>query len=213
MRCDAKIFRYALLSAAILFSTPVVLAFDRVGVESVIIFNTACAQCHEGECSGRMSFHLPKDATDQHLRRHGGELPDKTNRQLVKLLRYMKEECSFYPLPSAPWKDQILDGNTLVEFQSLSGQAYFVPLGFLEPGAYQLLLETLGDEKCFRAEVINDQFDFPDIQSVEESDGKNRLLFEVSDRSGYFLRVTASEPMDLRRVELIVDDIAPRSMR
>jgi len=88
-----------------LVSTPVVFACDPIAVESVIIFNTARARCHEGECSGRMNFHLPKGATDQQLRRHVGVLPDETNRQLVKLLRYMKEECSFYPLPLPAWKE------------------------------------------------------------------------------------------------------------
>ena len=213
MQCNAKIIQYTLLSAAMLVSASVVCAFDRIAVESVIIFNTSCAQCHEGECSGRMSFQLPKEAMDQHLLRHGGELPSETNRQLVKLLRYMKEKCSFYPLSSPPWKDWTLESNTLVEFRSLSGQAYFVPLGFLEPGAYQLLLETLDDEMCFRVEVISEEFDFADIRSLEKKGGKKRLLFEISDRSGYFLRVTASEPMDLRQVELIVNDIAPSGMR
>jgi cytochrome c553 len=64
-------------------------------VESTVLFNTNCARCHEGECSGRMSFHLPREEADQHIRRHGGELPEAQVRELYDLLRYMKEECAF----------------------------------------------------------------------------------------------------------------------
>lgn len=66
---------------------------------------------------------------------------------------------------------------------------------------------------CLRITGSRDEFDFADIQSVEETGGKKRLLFEVGDRSGYSLRVTASELMALRRVELIVDEIVLRGMR
>jgi len=67
---------------ALLTAPPSVGDEGRASVESTVLFNTDCARCHEGECSGRLSFHLPPEASDQHIRRHGGELPAKQVREL-----------------------------------------------------------------------------------------------------------------------------------
>ena len=72
---------------ALLTAPPSVGDEGRASVESTVLFNTDCARCHEGECSGRLSFHLPPEAADQHIRRHGGELPAKQVRELYELLR------------------------------------------------------------------------------------------------------------------------------
>ena len=102
-----KIFQHKTLLASMLLLPSLVFAADNISIESTVIFNTTCARCHEGECSGRMSFHLPEDAANQHIRRHGGDLSAERIQQLFRLLRYMKEECSFYPIPLALVNDQI----------------------------------------------------------------------------------------------------------
>ncbi len=178
-----------------------VFASDNISIGSTVIFNTACARCHEGECSGRMSFHLPKDAENQHIIRHGGALSQQQILQLSKLLRYMKEECSFYPLPFALIKDKIWEFEMLKKFHSPSQQAYFIHLGILEPGSYNLWFEELNGTK-FCIDIISEEFDFTDIDSLYGENGIKRLKFYIENRSEYFLRLTAQKPILLNKLEL-----------
>ena len=196
-----KIVQHNILLISILLLPLFVFASDNIPIESSVIFNTSCARCHEGQCSGRMSFHLPEDAANQHIRRHGGELSQQRIRQLFKLLRYMKEECSFYPIPHALMKDQIWDRKMLNEFQSPSRQAYFMPLGLLEPGMYQLLFEALNNTK-FCVEIINEEFDFIEQDSLYGESGRKTLKFQAEERSEHFLRLTAQNPINLMQLEL-----------
>jgi len=173
-------------------------ASSDIPIEATVIFNTTCARCHEGGCSGRMSFHLPEEAANQHILRHGGILTQERIQQLFKLLRYMKEECSFYPLPVALISDQIWGREMLNKFQSPSKQAYFMPLGLLETGKYQLLFEELGNAN-FCVEVINDEFDFIDL---DRENSKKTLKFHVEERSEFFLRLKAQQTITLIKIEL-----------
>lgn len=197
---------YIILSASILMSPVFIFASDKIQIESATLFNTACSRCHEGECSGRMSFHLPKSAANQHIRRHGGDLSLETIRQLFELLRYMKEECSFYPLPLALPQDRIWGSDTLAKLQSPSKQAYFIPLGLLEPDLYQLLFAGLNDNSKFCVEIINQEFDFVDKQDMKVAGEQKSLLFQVDERSEHFLRITAQEPINLIQLKLEVHD-------
>jgi len=65
----------------------------------VLRFNTVCANCHEGECSGRLSFLLGPEATFSHIRRFAGDADDILVRELQALLEHMKQECAYAPLP------------------------------------------------------------------------------------------------------------------
>lgn len=150
-----------------------------------------------------MSFHLPEDAVNQHIRRHGGALSQERIRQLFKLLRYMKEECSFYPLPFALVNDRIWGSNMLNKFQSPSRQTYFMPPGLLEPGWYQFLFDELNNTK-FCIEIINDEFDFIDKDSLNGESGEKKLKFHVEERAEYFLRLTAQEAVNLKKLELLI---------
>ena len=70
--------------AVLLFWSQWLPAADRIPLESVVIFNTSCARCHEGEYSHGLSFCLPEDAADGHIRRYGGELSRGAVRQLAE---------------------------------------------------------------------------------------------------------------------------------
>lgn len=37
---------------------------EKVITESVVIFNTICAKCHESQCSGRMNFQMAYEEID-----------------------------------------------------------------------------------------------------------------------------------------------------
>lgn len=181
-----------------------------VPIKSVVVFNTVCAKCHEGECSGRMSFHLPEAAANQHIRRHGGDLSLDRIKPLFKLLRYMKEKCGFYPLPYALINDQIWQRDILERFHSPSRQAYFVPLGFLKPGNYQLLLEV-PENTQFCVEIINEEFDFMDKDDLSGKEADKKLQFYVDEAQQYFLRLTAQKSIILEKLSIFSIIDSPES--
>ncbi len=178
-------------------------------VESTVLFNTNCARCHEGECSGRMSFHLPRKEADQHIRRHGGELPEAQVRELYDLLRYMKEECAFYPLPLALARDRAWDAETLGRLRSASGETYFLPVGTLGAGRHRVALQGLGPKARPCVELIDADFDFIDAIELEPSETGWGLRFRTEQQTEVFLRLKAPGSTPLTRVEIAADDQSP----
>lgn len=94
----------------------------------------------------------------------------------------------------------------LGKLKSPSNQAYFVPLGLLEPGLYQLLLEGLTDNTNYCIEIINNEFDYFDIKKVNGESEKMSLQFQADERSEYYLRITSKKPVNLKRIELLASD-------
>lgn len=184
--------------------TPPIFAAEEIRLESVIIFNTACARCHEGECSGRLTFHLPRQASDTHIQRYSGKTDPSTTRQLFRLLGYMKAKCSFYPLPKGLSHDRSWNGAVLRKLRSPTRRAYFVPLGVLAPGRYRLLIDGVDNNPCL--EIITSEFDYLDTNDETSRGGEILLSFQVERRLAYFLRVTARKPLDIKRIELSGSD-------
>ncbi|MCP4125742.1 MAG: hypothetical protein GY753_01605 [Gammaproteobacteria bacterium] len=200
------IIYHTIILAIFIILPSFVVATENIQIKSVVIFNTSCARCHEGECSGRMTFHLPKTEADQHIRRHGGKFSMETNRQLYELLRYMKEECSFYPLSVSLAQDRIWGSEKLSTFRSSSNKAYFVPLGRLEPGLYKLLLEGLDDSSKYCIEIVNSDFDCFDEKRVSGESEKTSLQFQADVHSEYYLRILSKKPINLKRIELLASE-------
>ncbi len=203
MNCLPKKNLFIILLATIIMLPLFVFASDNILIKSAVIFNTSCAKCHEGGCSGRMSFQLPKDAANQHILRHGGNLPQVTVKQLFVLLRYMKEKCSFYPFDLALVKDRIWSSDTLAKLQSPSNQNYFMHLGFLESGSYQLLFEEVNNNFKFCVEIISEEFDFIDCDNLAVQHNQKSISFQVDEHLEYFLRIKAQKPIHLKRIELV----------
>ncbi len=189
--------------AAVLVLPLAVAASDPIPIESAVAFNTQCARCHEGECSGRLSFNLGEDAADEHIRRHGGALPVETVRHLSDLLRYMKVQCAFYPLPLALARDRTWGGDTLGRLRASDGTAYFLPLGLLAPGPHRLWIDGLhpGTNAC--AELVAASFDEVDHQGMVPAGDRQVLAFQVDAPTELYVRITAQGSMALTRVELV----------
>ena len=81
----------------VLFWLPPAQAAD-IPLATVVRFNTLCATCHEGECSGRLSFDLGIQASENHIRRHAGDVDQNVWRDLDHLLAHTKQVCAFYPM-------------------------------------------------------------------------------------------------------------------
>jgi hypothetical protein len=201
-----KTIYYIILLATFVITPPFVFATDNIQIESAIIFNTSCARCHEGGCSGRLTFHLPKSAADQHIRRYGGEVSIETIQQLYELLRYMKEECSFYPFSVGLIQDRIWGIDNLGKLQSPSNKAYFVPLGPLQPSLYLLMLEGLNENTNYCIEIINNEFNYFDQKKVNGEGEKMSLEFQADEYSEYYLRITSEKPINIKRIELVASD-------
>ena len=65
-----RVASLAWLVAFCLFTGSVLGAEDEAFTESVVIFNTICAKCHEAECSGRLSFDEAFEKSTGHILRH-----------------------------------------------------------------------------------------------------------------------------------------------
>ena len=196
----------SLALAAILACPLSVAAADRIPIEAVVAFNTQCARCHEGECSGRLSFHLGEDAADEHIRRYSGALPLETVRHLSELLRYMKVQCAFYPLSLALASDSVWAVDTLGRLRAPDGTAYFLPLGVLAPGRYRLWIDgpDPGARAC--AELIRADFDRVDHQGITPVGERWTLPFRVDAPTELYLRIRTEEPITLTRVELVTGE-------
>jgi hypothetical protein len=95
--------------------------------ESVIRFNTTCAQCHEGQCSGRLSFSLGAEAAFDHIRRYAGDVDDTTVQTLYDALSRMKTTCSFAPLPVLSMREPVKSSELDRVHAGLSEQAVREP--------------------------------------------------------------------------------------
>ncbi len=181
---------------------------DPVRAESIATFNTNCARCHEGECSGRMTFRLSQDIADQHIQRHIGKLSQEIYQELYELLHYMKVECSFYPLDLALSDDGVWSKSQLSSLRSYRGTAFFIPLGALKQSSYNLSFSGLHDSGRLCVEIVNDEFDFIEKLTVTSNDNGAELKFQVDRLDNYYLRISAHIPFNLNRIELVVQENA-----
>lgn len=136
------------------------LAYAQIGAAEVsrataVKFNTVCTRCHEGECSGRLSFSSGVAATRSHIQRH---LPSSSLEvgELFAILKYTKEHCAHYPLPDAIPTNGVWGMEALRQWRSPDGDGYF--LGRMRQGVYRLGLRF--DRKAEASvRITNEKFD------------------------------------------------------
>ncbi len=170
-------------------------------LSSAVTFGTVCARCHEGECSGRLTFDLGADAAFDHVRRHAGDLPEASVRELVVLLEAMKTEC-VHPTVDAPVpKDRHWTKRDLEPLCTVRRTDCLVPLGILQPGIWRIEL-GLGDGVHVHAEVVTRRFETLSDGPLDVRDGRSTIRFRVSSASEPFLRLGAAEPIGLKGLRL-----------
>ena len=76
---------------------PAARAEPPAALDAIVQFHTVCNNCHEGECSGRLSFDSGSAAARGHIERYLGATPDASIASLFAMLRHVKESCSHYP--------------------------------------------------------------------------------------------------------------------
>ena len=176
---------------------------DRPFTESVVIFNTICAKCHEAQCSGRLSFDDALEKSTNHILRYYGPASEKRwlQKELFDILNYMKEKCAYYPSSSSVPLKKTWGSDVLEEFTTLLGRNYFLPVGSLSPGSYRLAFEL---EKDTRATVhlISEEFDMVVDDCFDSSNKRTEIKFLVEDSGNYFFRMYPREPVRITRLSI-----------
>ncbi len=166
--------------------------------ESVIIFNTICAKCHEAECSGRLSFGDAYEESASHIIRHYGKAAEKKwlQKELFSILNHMKENCAYYPMqvpvpPKRIWNTEILEKMT-----TLLERNYFIPVGALSPGQYNLELKLAKDAKV-TAHLVSETFDIVVEDCYQSSEQRLEIPFSIDEAGNYYVRVYPRKPVQI----------------
>ncbi len=171
---------------------------QNISLKSSVVFNTLCSKCHEGQCSGRLTFDTGSEVASNHIKRYADDssISKSEVKEFFTLLNYMKKEC----LLLMPDKIKYTIENIL-SFATPSHKGYFIPLGRLKKGNYSLFIKTR-DDTPFRVEVISSQFDSYLDRSVCAC--LKRRVFEVSidEDTNYFLRIKSKKPLYLETLEI-----------
>lgn len=186
--------RLRTLLAAALLAGPA--AAIEVSPWGVVRFNTVCASCHEGECSGRLSFQHGAAGAANHVRRYAGEVADGQIDELFELLRFTKSACRVYPIDAVAGFDWRSDAAALARWRDARSGRYFIPLGSLQPGRYGVRM-TMRDEVQGAWRIVNDRFDVV----AEDQYCRGRALSANFDSGGgrHYLHLNSrGELLDLK---------------
>lgn len=200
-----KITKYVWLS--ILFAAfPLQLSsspkVENSSIKTSVIFNTLCAKCHEGECSGRLSFDTGSKAASSHIKRYAGDtnISKGETEEFFSLLNYMKTECALWMPDNGKWKPE-----NLSHFALPSAKGYFIPLGLLKEGTYHIEIK-LKDDIHFRVEVLSDHFDHFFDRSICPNGKKETLQFTIDKAVNIFLRMQSRKPLRIIDLNLKKDN-------
>ena len=191
--------------ALYLIITTVLYAYDKtpnITIKSAVTFNTLCAKCHEGQCSGRLTFDTGSEATSNHIKRYSDDVNISKHeiKEFFTLLNYMKTECALWMPSDGKWKSE-----NLSRFALSTSKGYFIPLGLLKKGQYHIEIK-LKDDIHFRVEVLSDHFEhFLDISACP--DGKKQILqFSIKKEINTFLRIQSRIPLQIVNLNIKKDN-------
>jgi len=186
----------AILLACLASGTP----FSATSPAATVRFGTVCAHCHEGECSGRLSFSQPPEATFEHIRHYAGPADDALAHQLYDALDRMKSDCRYPPLP-IPALEQGLTTADLASYLDPRSGDYFLPLGRRASGLYQLAIEFTGGGRV-RLEVIDDEFDPLIDRCLTLEELRIAVALTLTEGREYYLRLRPRGPIRVRGMTL-----------
>lgn len=174
---------------------------EKSSIKTSVIFNTLCSKCHEGECSGRLSFNTGSKAASSHIKRYAGDvnISKGETEEFFSLLNYMKTECALWMPKSGKWKPE-----NLSHFSLPSKKGYFIPLGVLKEGTYHIEIK-LKDNVHYRIEVLSDHFEhFLDISACPDGE-KQTLQFTIKKEVNTFLRIQSRKSLHIINMNVIKD--------
>jgi hypothetical protein len=188
----------------VLFWLPPAQAAD-IPLATIVRFNTLCATCHEGECSGRLSFDLGIEAAENHIRRHAGDVDRNVWRDLARLLAHTKQSCAYYPMAVDIPKDRHWNPENLAELHNAKENVWFIPLGHLPAGRYRATLGTNGQMEGV-AQIISAGFDVADFPLQCAGNGQIAFFFVVDRSSAHYLRFRPGKGQTLTSLDIHAAD-------
>jgi len=174
--------------------------------ESVVIFNTICAKCHEAQCSGRMSFDDASEASRNHIIRYYGDAKDKKwlQKELFTILNHMKEKCAYYPMESPLPLKRVWSSDVLDKMTTLLERNYFIPLGSFSPGKYYINLELEKNAKI-TVHLVSEEFEMVIEDCFTPDNKKLEIPFSITDKGNYYFRMYPKK--SIRIVSLAVKGV------
>jgi hypothetical protein len=188
-----------LLLLALLWLFPAQAADIPLG--TVVRFNTLCANCHEGECSGRLSFDLGIEATETHIRRHAGDVDQNVWRDLARLLAHTKQACAYHPMAAEIPEGRHWSPESLAMLHNAKENAWFIPLGHLPAGRYRAILGVKGEMEGV-AQIISTSFDITDFPLQCADKGQIAFVFVVDRSSLHYLRLKSGKGETLSSLDI-----------
>lgn len=173
-----------------------------IPVGTVVRFNTNCARCHEGQCSGRLSFNLDHTAAANHIRRHAGDVSGEVQRDMHTVLVHMKQHCAYYPMRLAIPPGKQWGNDVLAQLRGPGDGSYFVPLGPLAAGQYRARLRFgSAAEAC--AQIISANFEIDEHPGLLAPAGGLEFEFSVEEHLPHYLRLQVGKSSVLERLEIL----------
>ncbi len=180
---------------------------ENSSIKTAVIFNTLCAKCHEGECSGRLSFDTGSKTASRHIKRYADDanISKGETEEFFNLLNYMKMECALWMPDNGKWELE-----NLSHFALPSAKGYFIPLGILKEGKYHIKIK-IKEDIHFRIEVLSDHFEhYIDISSCP--DRKNETFqFTIDKPVNTFLRMQSRESLKIIDLEIKRDNLEAKT--
>lgn len=163
-------------------------------------FATACAQCHEGECSGRLTFATAPESAFTHIRQYAGPTDDTLARELYAALKQMKSDCRYGDL-HLPDLAGPLAGPALDSYRDPWTGAYFLPLEGLAPGRYRLTVDV---ERAglARLELIDAAFDPLIDHCLTVGQAPTSVIVTLVESPRHFLRLSPRGGLRVRTLTL-----------
>jgi hypothetical protein len=176
-----------------------------IPLATVVRFNTLCATCHEGECSGRLSFDLGIQASENHIRRHAGDVDQSVWRDLARLLAHTKQACAYYPMAVGIPEGRHWNQERLAELHNAKENAWFIPLGHLPAGRYRATLGMSGQMEGI-AQIVSASFDIADFPLQCADKGQIAFFFVVDRSSVHYLRFKSGKGQMLTSLDIQAAD-------
>lgn len=190
-------------TSAMLIATPLgAQQADPAAIAAIVQFNTVCSNCHEGECSGRMSFNTGAATAHGHIERHlGVPTSDVQAAALFAMLRHVKETCSHYPVVPIRAATGTWQAEELAPWRNSFIGAYFIPLGKLATGRYRIHLEFNGNADGY-VRVDDDR-----METVADErlcrDSSKTIDVDVAEAANHFIHLKSGtatlESIEFRR--------------
>jgi predicted secreted protein len=183
--------------AALIAGSPSAARAQPPATTAIVDFNTLCADCHAGQCSGRLSFDSGAAAARSHIERYRGETHETTIAELFAMLRHVKENCRHYPVVPLRPAVGAWEAGELAPWRNDRAGAYFIPLGTFPAGRRQVVLEL--DRPVDGSARIDDDR----MEEVAEErlcrDATKTVEFDATAEAAYYLHLKAG-PATLSRL-------------